>query len=107
MSDSQLAKNKIYEVCEDCLIQCIQIEHFGMESMKQLAKTAVYWPGIDSSIEMASRRCGSCGEHQNKPSKPAVHPWMLPEKPWSRVHLDHAINFMGTNWLVITDAYSK
>ena len=39
--------------------------------------------------------------------KPAVHPWMLPEKPWSRVHLDHAINFMGTNWLVMTDAYSK
>ena len=32
---------------------------------------------------------------------------MLPEKPWSRVHIDHAINFMGSNWLVVTDAYSK
>ena len=29
---------------------------------------------------------------------------MLPEKPWSRIH---AINFMGRNWLVIVDAYSK
>ena len=56
---------------------------------------------------MASRRCDSCGEHQNKPSKPPVHPWMLPEKPWSRLHLDHAINFMGKDWLVITDVYSK
>ena len=56
---------------------------------------------------MASRRCDSCGEHQNKPSKPPVHPWMLPEKPWSRLHLDHAINFMGKDWMVITDAYSK
>ena len=46
-------------------------------------------------------------EHQNKPSKPPVHPWMLPEKPWSCLHLDHAINFMGKDWLVITDAYSK
>ena len=35
------------------------------------------------------------------------HPWMLPEKPWSRLHLDRAINFMGKDWLVITDAYSK
>lgn len=26
--------------------------------------------------------------------------------PWSQTHLDHAINFMGTNWLVIVDAYS-
>ncbi|XP_014779115.1 uncharacterized protein K02A2.6-like [Octopus bimaculoides] len=56
---------------------------------------------------MASQRCDSCGEHQNKPSKPVVHPWMLPEKPWSRLHMDHAINFMGTNWLVITDAFSQ
>ena len=48
-----------------------------------------------------------CGEHQNKVPKPAVHQWMTPEKPWSRLHLDHAINFMGTNWLVLIDAYSK
>ena len=27
-------------------------------------------------------------------------PWMLPEKPWSRLHLDHAINFVGTNVMV-------
>ena len=89
------------------ILDLLHIGHFGMERMKQLARTAVYWPGIDAAIEMASRRCDSCGEHQNKPSKPTVHPWMLPEKPWSRVHLDHAINFMGMNWLVVTDAYSK
>nr|KAG5695716.1 hypothetical protein BaRGS_004461 [Batillaria attramentaria] len=89
------------------ILDLLHIGHFGMERMKQLARTAVYWPGIDAAIEMTSRRYDSCGEHQNKPSKPPAHPWMLPEKPWSRVHLDHAINFMGTNWLVITDAYSK
>ena len=32
---------------------------------------------------------------------------MLPEKPWSQLHMDHAINFMGSNWLVLTDAYSR
>ena len=52
-------------------------------------------------------RCVSCAEHQNKPPKPANHPWMMPEKPWSRIHVDHAINFMGNNWLIVTDAYSK
>ena len=88
-------------------LDLLHLGHFGMERMKQLARTAVYWPGIDAAIEMASRRCDSCGEHQNKPSKPPVHPSLLPEKPWSRLHLDHAINFMGKDWLVITDAYSK
>ena len=59
----------------------LHLGHFGMEWMKQLARTAVYWPSIDAAIEMASRRCDSCGEHQNNPSKPPVHPWTLPEKP--------------------------
>ena len=89
------------------VLDLLHLEHFGMERMVQLARTAVYGLGIDAAIEMASRRCDSCGEHQNKPSKPPVHPWMLSEKPWSLLHLDHTINFMGKDWLVITDAYSK
>ena len=89
------------------ILELLHLGHFGMERMKQLARTAVYWPGIDAAIESTSRRCDSCGQHQNKPSKPPIHPWMLPEKPWSRLHLDHAINFLGKDWLVITDAYSK
>jgi len=97
----------IPEALRSQVMDLLHIGHFGMERMKQLARTAVYWPGIDDAIEAACRYCQSCAEHQNKPSKPAIHPWMLPEKPWSRVHLDHAINFMGTNWLVVTDAYSK
>ena len=32
---------------------------------------------------------------------------MMPEKPWSRIHVDHAINFMSNNWLIVTDAYSN
>jgi len=36
----------------------------------------------------------------------SAHPWMLPEKPWIRLHIDHAINFLGFIWLVVTDAYT-
>ena len=48
-----------------------------------------------------------CAGHQFEPLEAAVHPWMLPEKPWSRLRIDHAINFLGHNWLVVTDAYNK
>jgi hypothetical protein len=89
------------------VLQILHLGHFGMLRMKQLARSAVFWPNIDSDIEATCRHCTSCAEHQNQPPKPAVHPWMLPEKPWSRLHLDHAINFLGSNWLVLTDAYSK
>ena len=53
------------------------------------------------------RSCTSCCEHRRAPSKPKLHPWVMPEKPWSRLQIDHAINFMGRNWLVITDTYTK
>ena len=78
-----------------------------MQRMKQLARSTVYWPRIDFDIEDLCRKCTSCGQFQNKPDKPSIHPWMMPEKPWSRLHLDHAINFLGRNWLVLVDAYSK
>ncbi|ELU14081.1 hypothetical protein CAPTEDRAFT_213520 [Capitella teleta] len=37
--------------------------------------------------------------------KPPVHPWTVPEKPWTRVHVDHAVNFLGFNWFIVVDAY--
>ena len=89
------------------VLQLLHLGHFGMQRMKQLARTAVYWLGIDADIMELCHRCTACAEHQKKPPKPANHPWMLPEKPWSRVHVDHAINFLGSNWLVLIDAYSK
>ena len=89
------------------VLDLLHLGHFGMQRMKQLARSVVYWPRIDNEIEELARSCTSCAEHQNKPPKSANHPWMLPEKPWSRLHLDHAINFMGSNWLVLVDAYSK
>jgi len=87
----------------DLLHEC----HFGIQRMKQLARTAVYWPNIDSDILDLCRQCPICAGHQSEPPKAAVHPWMLPEKPRSRLHIDHAMSFLGYNWLVVTDAYTK
>ena len=78
-----------------------------MQRMKQLAKTAVYWPNIDTDIVKLYCSCASCCKHRNAPAKLSNHLWILPEKPWSCLHVNHAINFMGQNWLVLVDAYSK
>ena len=89
------------------VLDLLYLGHFGIEKMKQLARTAVYWPRLDINIKEHCQSCTTCAEFQNKPAKMSNHPWMLPEKPWSRIHADHAINFMGRNWLVIVDVYSK
>ena len=85
-------------------LMMLHLGHLGIERMKQLV---VYWSGIDKNIYDLCKSCDSCCGHQNNPSKAPVHPWMFPEKPWSRIHIDHAINFMISNWLIIIDAFSK
>ena len=150
------------------VLQLLHLGHFDMQRMKQLARTAVYWPQIDADIVDLCHKCATCAEHQSYPPKLPNHPWMLPEKPWSRVHIDHhcatafsmqscaefayhmqmsiievficrcqhmdtsiiliciwlicrlcttlhtkccgavhAVSFLGFNWLVLIDAYSK
>ena len=39
--------------------------HFGLERMKQLARTVVYWPNIDSDISKLGQQCGTCSQHQS------------------------------------------
>ena len=89
------------------VLELLHEGHFGIQRMKQLARTAVYWPNIDMDITDMCQRCSTCAVHQPLPSKAPLHPWMVPEKPWSRLHIDHAVNFMGCNWLVMIDSHSK
>ena len=89
------------------VLQLVHLGHFGMQRMKQLAHSVVYWPHINNDIEHLCRTCTACAEHHNKPPKPANHPWMLLETSWSWLHIDHAIKFVGTDWLLLVDAYSK
>ena len=92
---------------QSSVLQILHQGHFGMQRMKQLSRTAVYWPGLDAQIMDTCRSCHACMEHQNNPPQALIHPWMMPEKCWSRVHIDQAVNFMGHTWLVLVDAYSK
>ena len=64
----------------------LHLGHLGVQRIKQLARSTVYWPRIDLDIENLCRKCTSCSQFQNKPVKPSIHPWMMPEKPWSRLH---------------------
>ena len=41
------------------------------------------------------------------PPKAPIQPWEWPEKPWTRLHIDHAGPVLGKMLLVIVDAHSK
>ena len=46
--------------------QLLHLGHFGIQRMKQLARTAVYWPGIDKDIMDQCQQCSTCGNTRTK-----------------------------------------
>ncbi|XP_056135399.1 uncharacterized protein K02A2.6-like, partial [Lampris incognitus] len=81
--------------------------HPGVVRMKSLAQSYVWWPGIDSQIELQANSCHSCQRSQREPSLAPLHPWMWPSSPWERIHVDFAGPFEGHMYLVVVDAHSK
>ncbi|XP_055622685.1 uncharacterized protein K02A2.6-like [Toxorhynchites rutilus septentrionalis] len=75
--------------------------------MKGLARSFVYWPGIDADIERAAKNCHECAKNANDPPKFRDHVWEYPKAPWERIHIDFAGPVLGVMLLIITDAYSK
>lgn len=81
--------------------------HPGIERMKALARSYVYWPNIDDDIVQFVRQCHSCAEAAKYPTKSTLEPWPLTKGPWQRVHVDFAGPINGYYYLVIVDAFSK
>ena len=81
--------------------------HPGITRMKRLARSFVWWPGIDQEIEERVKSCRLCEETHNIPAKAPIHPWEWPSRPWARVHIDHAGPVNGKLLLIIVDAHSK
>ena len=81
--------------------------HPGMTRMKQLARSFVWWPGIDKDLEERVKSCDQCQRTRGAPTVAPLHPWEWPGRPWTRVHVDHAGPFLGKLFLVVIDAHSK
>ena len=81
--------------------------HVGIVKMKMIARSYVWWPCLDRAIEDLVKSCNSCQEVQKLPEAAPLHPWIWPNKPWVRVHLDFAGPFLGKSFLIAVDAYSK
>lgn len=72
-----------------------------------MARSFVYWLGIDADIELIAKSCAECAKHAHAPPKFNTHHWEYPKRPWERIHIDYAEPVDGNMLLVITDAYSK
>ena len=80
--------------------------HLGIVKMKAVARSNVWWQGIDKDIEKLAGSCEGCLQTSNRPQQATIHPWTRPDGPWQRLHIDFATreNIM---FLIVVCAYSK
>ena len=53
--------------------------HPGIVRMKELARSYVWWPGMDAMLEDRVKGFVQCQESQKSPAKAPLHPWEWPE----------------------------
>ena len=81
--------------------------HPGISRMKSLARSYVWWLGMDTDLEAKVRNCRQCQETRKLPAAVPMQGWEWPTQPWSRLHIDYAGPFQGKMFLVVVDAHSK
>ncbi|XP_037293178.1 uncharacterized protein K02A2.6 isoform X1 [Manduca sexta] len=97
----------IPERCQKQVLKIIHEPHMGIVKSKALARSYVWWAGIDEAVERECRTCEVCAAQSDAPPRAAPRPWPWPVRTWSRLHLDFMGPIAGKTDLVVVDATSK
>lgn len=90
------------------ILKELHVAHLGIVKMKGVARSHIWWPGIDKEIESLSSSCDACKSVLNTPACTAKHHhWEVPKDPWHRIHCDFAGPFMNHMFLIVVDASTK
>ncbi|XP_043063528.1 uncharacterized protein K02A2.6-like [Drosophila ficusphila] len=89
------------------ILSALHAHHPGIVRMKALARSYVWWPGLDADIEKAVSQCLACQHTRNSPPRSDVHHWESAKKPWSRLHIDFAGPFQGNTFFLVVDSFTK
>ena len=89
------------------MLDILHASHPGITRMNALARSYLWWPGLDMEIENKAKHCDACQANQRNPAKAPLHPWVWPKRPWARLHIDFAGPFLNKMFLVTVDAMSK
>ena len=92
---------------QELVLELLHEAHPGISRMKSLARSFIWWPGLDQQLETRVKSCEPCQLSRHSPSKVPLHPWEWHDRPWSRIHIDFAGPFMGKMFLIVVDAHLK
>ena len=89
-------------------LEMLHKSHPGTARMKSLARSYIWWPGLDREIERHVKKCVTCQVARKDPPVVPLHPWTPADKPWSHIHIDYAGPMEGNKmFLLMVDAHSR
>ena len=88
------------------ILQRIHAAHLGIEKCRARARSAVFWPGINSAIDDLVSKCSTCQQHQRSNQREPLIPQEVPERPWATVAAD-IFYYKGRDYLLVVDYFSK
>ena len=77
------------------IVEELHCTHAESSQMKELARSCVWWPGMDCELEEVSNLCTDCLKYRSSPHKALLHPWEWPSRPWHRVEVGEGIVNLG------------
>ena len=89
------------------VLKSLHENHPGITRMKAIARSYFWWSGLDKAIEDLAKSCSVCQSLQATPAAAPLHPWVWPDSPWKRIHVDFAGPFQGKMFFILVDAHSK
>ena len=63
------------------ILEELDTGHIGIVKMKALARSHVWWPGMEQQIEQMAQQCEPCQSLRNRPAPTTLQPWT-----WQHVH---------------------
>ena len=101
-------RNRVYipESIRKRVLQQLHLGHPGVSGTKSIARSILYFPGMDKYIENLVMGCSICQANQSKPAQNNTVQWPPASRKWGRIHIDHLF-FEGSTLLIVVDSYSK
>ena len=92
--------------CSDSIMEDLHKSHEGINKAMSLARTCVYWPGIEANVTDYIKRCLTCIDRSNLHVE-TLHPHMVPPGPWVKVGMECFQDDFSKKHLIIADYFSK
>ena len=80
--------------------------HAGINKAMDLARTCVYWSGMEADVTNYIKWCLTCIECSNLPVE-MLKPHKVPPRPWVKIGVDFFQDHLGKKHLIVADYFNK